>query len=153
MTRILVQFAVPVFAALALAAPASGAVRLDRAERTTIRHINGLRAAHGLAPLRASRPLNRSAERHSTDMWLRSFFDHTSSDGTPFHTRVRRYVGERAVGETIAWLTPRRGVGAAVYRMWRDSPPHLAIMLEPSFRRIGVARRHGMWTADFASAR
>jgi uncharacterized protein YkwD len=153
MTRIIVQFAVPVLAVLALAAPASGAVRLDRAERTTIRHINGLRAAHGLAPVRAARALNRSAEGHSTDMWLRSFFDHASSDGTPFHTRVRRYVGNRAVGETIAWLTRRRGAGATVYRMWRDSPPHLAIMLDPTFRRVGVARRHGRWTADFASRR
>ena len=153
MTRTIVHLAVPVFAVLALAAPASGAVRLDRAERSAIRHINSLRAANGLAPVRAARKLNRSAERHSTDMWLRSFFDHTSSDGTPFHVRVRRYIGERAVGETIAWLTRSRGAGAAVYRMWRDSPPHRAIMLEPSFRRVGVARRHGRWTADFASRR
>ena len=153
MTRTFVLFAVPVLAVLALAAPASGAVRLDRAERSAIRHINGLRASHGLAPVRAARKLNRSAERHSTDMWLRSFFDHTSSDGTPFHIRVRRYIGRRAVGETIAWLTSKRGAGATVYRMWRDSPPHRAIMLEPSFRRIGVARRHGRWTADFASRR
>ena len=153
MTRTIVQFAVPVLTVLVLAAPASGAVRLDRAERNAIRHINDLRAAHGLAPLRASRKLNRSAERHSTDMWLRSFFDHTSSDGTPFHIRVRRYIGDRSVGETIALLNVSRGAGARVYRMWRDSPPHLAIMLEPGFSRIGVARRHGRWTADYASRR
>jgi uncharacterized protein YkwD len=153
MTRTIVQFAVPVFAVLVLAAPAGGAVRLDRAERSAIRHINGLRAAYGLAPVRPARKLNRSAERHSTDMWLRAFFDHSSSDGTPFHIRVRRYVGQRAVGETIAWLTRQPDAGAAVYRMWRDSPPHRAILLEPGFRRIGVARRHGRWTADFASPR
>jgi uncharacterized protein YkwD len=154
MTRTtIVQFAVPIFALLALAAPASGAVRLDRAERSTIHHINSFRAAHGLAPVRKARALNRSAERHSSDMWMRSFFNHTSSDGTPFHVRVRRYVGERAVGETIALISRQRRVGAAVYRMWRDSPPHRAIMLEPGFRRIGVARVHGRWTADFASSR
>ena len=153
MTRCIVQFAVPVLAALALAAPASGAVRLDRAERSAIGNINALRASYGLAPVRPARSLNRSAERHSTDMWLRSFFAHESSDGTPFHIRVRRFVGRRAVGETIAWLTRRRDAGTTVYRMWRDSPPHRAIMLEPGFRRIGVARRHGLWTADFASAR
>src|SRR5688572_14350651 len=135
MTRTIVQFAVPVLAVLTLAAPASGAVRLDRAERSAIRNINALRAAHGLAAVRPARALNRSAERHSTDMWLRSFFAHDSSDGTPFHIRVRRYVGRRAVGETIAWLSTRRGAGDAVYRMWRDSPPHRAIMLEPAFRR------------------
>jgi uncharacterized protein YkwD len=86
-------------------------------------------------------------------MWLRSFFGHGSSDGTPFDVRVRRYVGDRAVGETLAWLTGRRAVARRVVRMWRDSPPHRAILLAPGFRRIGIARRHGLWTADFASRR
>ena len=172
MTRTLVQFAVPVFAVLALAAPASGAVRLDRAERSAIRHINALRASYGLAPVRAARKLNRSAERHSTDMWLGSFFDHTSSDGTPFHIRVRRYVGERSVGETIAWLTQHRGVGggrlphvARLAAAPRDPagaglPPHRrrppARPLDGRLRLQAIARNRraeAKSTPDFASRR
>jgi uncharacterized protein YkwD len=153
MTRILLQFAVLTLALTALAAPAGGAVRLDRAERSAIRHINAFRAHHGLPGLRRSRALNRSAERHSTDMWRRAFFGHSSSDGTPFHLRVRRFVGDGSVGETLAWLSRHRGVGRTVVRMWIDSPPHRAILLERGFRRVGVARRHGRWTADFASRR
>jgi uncharacterized protein YkwD len=153
MTRTIVQFVVLALALLAFAAPAGGAVRLDRAERAAIRHINALRGFYGLHAVRRSRALNRAAERHSTDMWRRSFFDHMSSDGTAFDVRVRRYVGDRAVGETLAWLTRRRGVGRAVVGMWRDSPAHRAILLAPGFRRVGIARRHGLWTADFASGR
>jgi len=145
------KIAVVPLALMAFAAPSGAAVRLDRAERAAIRHINAFRAQHGLPALRRIRALNRSAEEHSTDMWLRSFFDHPSSDGTPFDVRVRRYVGNRSVGETLAWLSGGSDVGAAVARMWRESPPHRAILLEPSFRRIGMARRHGRWTADFAS--
>ena len=40
----------------------------------------------------------------------RGFFDHTSSDGTPFDTRVRRYTRMGTVGETLA---ARPGAGAA----------------------------------------
>ena len=151
--RTLIKIAVLPLAFVAFSAPAGGAVRLDRAERAAIRHINAFRAQHGLPAVRRARALNRSAEVHSTDMWLRSFFDHPSSDGTPFDVRVRSYVGNRSVGETLAWLSRGRRVGAAVARMWRQSPPHRAILLERSFRRIGMARRHGLWTADFASRR
>jgi uncharacterized protein YkwD len=153
MTRTLVKLAVLPLAFVTLAAPAAGAVRLDRAERSAIRHINAFRAQYGLPAVHRAGPLNRSSEAHSTDMWLRSFFDHRSSDGTPFDVRVRRYVGNRAVGETLAWLTRRRGVAAHVVQMWVQSPPHRAILLGPAFRRIGIARRHGLWTADFASRR
>jgi uncharacterized protein YkwD len=152
MTRTLFLFAA-LLLALVGAGPAGAAVRLDRAERSAIRHINAFRAAHGVPSVRPLRALNRAAERHSEDMAHGRFFSHTSSNGTPFDRRVRRYVGARAVGETLAWLTRRQGVGRDIVQMWIDSPPHRAILLERSFRRIGVARRHGMWTADFAGRR
>jgi hypothetical protein len=45
--------------------------------------------------------------------------------------------------------------------MWLASPPHRAILLDPRFRRIGIARRWGrlggakqaVVTADLASRR
>ena len=109
--------------------------------------------------MRALRPLNRAADRHSQDMLRSDFFDHPSSDGTPFDRRVRRFYDARMVGETLASLPRRRGGAAVVVQMWMNSAVHRAIVLEPGFRRIGVARRWGtlgaernaVVTADFAS--
>jgi len=153
MTRTPFLFAVLSLALLAAEMPAGAAVRLDRAERAAIRQINHFRAAYGRPAVYPARALNRSAEAHSTDMARRNFFAHTSSDGTPFDVRIRRYVGRRSVGETLAWHTSKRGIARRIVGMWRNSPPHRAILLQGNFRRIGIARRHGMWTADFASRR
>ena len=153
MTRTPFLFAVISLVFLTTELPAGAAVRLDRAERAAIRHINNFRAAHGRPPVYAARSLNRSAEAHSADMARRNFFAHTSSDGTPFDVRIRRYIGRGAVGETLAWHTRKRRIARTIVSMWINSAPHRAILLQGNFRRIGVARRHGMWTADFASRR
>ena len=126
-----------------------------------IRIINDLRARSGLGRVRASRSLSRAAESHTRDVLQSDLFSHTSSDGTPFDRRVRRYVNARAVGETIAALGQRRGGASTVVRMWMESPPHRAILLSSQFGRIGIARRWGVLggagqtvvTADFASRR
>ena len=144
------------------AAPRAGAsARLSHTERAMVRLINQVRAGNGLSRLRTSRALCRSAEAHSRDMLRRDFFDHPSSDGTPFDRRVRRYVNARSVGETLAMLGQRHGGAATVVRMWIESPPHRAVLLGSSFKRIGIARRWGtlgaageaVVTADFASGR
>jgi uncharacterized protein YkwD len=145
----------------ALAAPAAGSARHDATEFAVIRHVNAFRSAYGLPRVRPNRSLSRAADEHSRDMLRRDFFSHSSSDGTPFDHRVRRFSGASTFGETLALLgTPRAGA-ATVVRMWRDSPSHRAILLSGQFRRVGVARRRGTlggaWqsviTADFASAR
>jgi uncharacterized protein YkwD len=54
-----------------------------------------------------------------------------------------------------------RGSAHRVVRMWMDSPPHRAILLSGSYRRIGIGKRVGslgsskacMVTADFSSKR
>jgi|SRR5215208_903393 len=142
--------------ALALPAPATAAGRHDRVERSVIRHINAVRHANGLASVRPWRALRRAAEEHSRDMARADFFDHPSSDGTPFDVRVRRYVGSRPIGETLAALSGG-GQAARVVQMWMDSPPHRAILLEGTFRRIGLARHRSgfgmLFTADFAGPR
>ena len=160
--------AVPILAVLAAAltaaagpaAPrADAAARLTHTERTTIRLINDVRSRNGLGRLRISAALCRAADTHSRDMLRGDFFDHASSDGTPFDRRIRRYTGARRVGETLAALGQRHGGAAAVVRMWMASPPHRAVLLDAGFRRIGLARRWGtlgsagqaVVTADFAS--
>ena len=142
--------------ALACAAPAGAAARHDRVERSVIRHINAIRTANGLPHVRPWHALRHAAEEHSRDMARANFFDHPSSDGTPFAVRVRRYVGSRPIGETLAALTGG-GQAARVVQMWMNSPPHRAILLERAFRRIGLARHRSgfgmLFTADFAGHR
>ena len=87
------------------------------------------------------------------------FFDHDSSSGASFASRIRRYTSAGLVGETLALLGRRRGLAFDVVRMWMNSPPHRAVLLTPGFRRIGIGRRWGdmsgagssVVTADFAS--
>ena len=147
-------------AASGLTAPiASGKAGLSRSEHAMIRVLNSVRSQHGLRRLRPSRSLNLAAEAHSGDMLARNFFAHDSSDGTPLDRRLRRYANARTVGETLAALRPRPGIGRTVVQMWMDSPPHRAVLLSPAFRRIGISHRSGMLngfgmsvvTADFAS--
>ena len=147
MTRIALTSAVALVAALAVAPTATAGPRLTGFERQVIRGLNDARAQHGLP------------QRHSRDMLRSDFFDHPSSDGTPFDRRVRRYQNARMVGETLAALPQRRGGADEVVRLWLDSAVHRAIILDGGFRRVGVARRWGslgsaenaVITADFAS--
>jgi uncharacterized protein YkwD len=148
-------FAVPA------AASAGSSARLDQKERAIIRGINHQRANHGLAPVRASARLSRAADFHSWEMLDANYFAHASRDGGSFDERVRRFVNKRALGETLAMLGGGCGRGSArrVVRMWMDSPPHRAILLSGSYRRVGVGKRVGslgsskacMVTADFSS--
>ena len=141
------------FLSISCAAPAQAAP--TRAERSLLVTINNVRAAHGLAPLRIDRKLERAARAHSRDMVRRGYFDHGD-----FATRVSRF-GARGplLGENIAWGTGRRGTAAGIVAAWLASPPHRANLLRPGFRRIGIGRVVGRFyglggarvvTADFA---
>lgn len=149
-----------------LAAPPTDAAaagsRMDRTERRIVKLINSYRARHGRPRLRASGRLNRAADRHSREMLAHDFFAHSSRNGTAASTRVRRSSRARTVGENIAFIgAGERRAARRVVGMWIGSPPHRAVLLNSSFRRIGVGRRGGdlggsrgdAFTADFASRR
>ena len=133
---------------------------LDHAEIALVRTINTERARRGLRVLRPSRKLSRSADRHTRDMLRRGRLDHFSWDGTSFPSRLRAVVSWSRLGEVLAW-TAHRPHSRTVVRMWLRSPPHRAQILDPSYRRIGVARRRGAmqgrsgyaFTVDLASHR
>jgi uncharacterized protein YkwD len=143
------------------AASANSGARLDQKERAIIRGINHQRAKHGLAPVLASARLSRAANYHSWEMLDANYFAHTSRDGGSFDERVRRFVNKRALGEALAYLGGSCGRGSArrVVRMWMNSPPHRAILLSGTYRRVGIGKRVGslgsgkacMVTADFSS--
>lgn len=137
--------------------------RLDRAERAMLRSVNRLRSARALPRLVTSGPLARAARGHTGDMLARDFFDHGSSDGTPFGQRVWRHTRARKIGENLGWHsepdTPR--VARMIVSNWMRSPHHRRILLTRGFRRIGIASERGtlfgapatVFTADFASRR
>jgi uncharacterized protein YkwD len=141
------------------AAHARGAA-LDGTERKVVRLVNRIRASHGLRRLRVSAGLARAASDHTGDILRADYFSHSSSDGTPMPTRVRRYTRAQWVGETIAVASRGRGLARLVVRMWMASPGHRAVLLAPAGRRIGVGTARGMLggarraviTADLASA-
>ena len=143
-------------------AQAAGA-RLDRAERALLREINRTRRAYGLRRLNRNRRLQHSADYHCWDMLNANFFAHTSSNGTSFERRVKRYTRKRRLGENLAYVPSQDARHAAVQivQMWMNSAGHRAALLSHSFSRVGVARRIGKWgdfrvavyTADFASKR
>jgi uncharacterized protein YkwD len=152
-------FVLVAFTAGLAARPADARERATSLERKVIRLVNTVRVRHRLPPLLTSRRLGHVARLHSADMVRRGLLSHVSSDGTDMFDRVRRHFPARRAGETVAAVHGRRGLAGTVVRLWLASPPHRAVVLDASFRRLGVGGRRGMlqsnpatyFTADFAA--
>lgn len=143
----LAVFAVLVPAAGGQARPSSGS------EASLLRTMNGVRASHGLAPLRVDLRLVRAARGHSADMMRRQYFAHGSVAGRALAAGARGPV----FGEDLAWGTAASAQW--VVDRWLASPAHRAVLLRPGFRRVGVGIVFGTFaghggaavvTADFA---
>jgi uncharacterized protein YkwD len=105
--------------------------------------INALRAGRGLARLRLHGRLGAAARAHSQQMARRGFFSHRSADGSTFGQRVQRYYGAAgfrywSAGENLIWssgpLDP-----SGVVDSWLQSPGHRKVLLDASWRELGVA--------------
>jgi uncharacterized protein YkwD len=103
--------------------------------------LNEIRAAHGLAPLTLCPSLSAAARAHTRDMVAKGYFDHSSSNGTPFWKRIRSYYPEGSrtwsVGENLLW-TSGTMTAAASLKAWMASPEHRANILNPIWRQIGI---------------
>jgi uncharacterized protein YkwD len=121
----------------------SGPATTVAAEGSLDASLAALRAANGLAPLRADPVLARVAAAHAADMEARGFFDHRSPDGTDPGSRARAG-GCRwgAVAENIAW---GQGTELAAFAGWQGSPEHLPNMLGRAYRIYGVGEAGGYW--------
>ena len=130
--------------------------QLSSAERSLLTAINSARAAAGVAPLRATAPLNNAALWQSQVLARAGILDHTSPDGSTLLDRLARVRWHgSAAGEDLAVAsTP-----ASAVAMWMQSPGHRENLLRASFRSVGVGLARGVWngrsafyvTADFAS--
>jgi len=105
--------------------------------------VNGERAARGLAAVDPAGALEAAARRHATDMVARRYFAHVSPTGGTVDKRARRagYLTAPCwvVGEDLGWAPPDAATAQAVVEAWMDSPSHRAVILDGSFRDIGIA--------------
>ena len=99
--------------------------------------VNQIRRAHGLARLRPSFSLFRSARHYARRMIRSDYFGHQA--------RIRVARRFRLAGETLAWhsgwrLSPRQTVW-----QWMRSPSHRAVLLSSRFTRLGVGQSRGRY--------
>lgn len=148
--------ALPAAASAQSCARASAAA--DRATVSELRGalhclVNAIRDDHDLAPVERSWRLELAAQRHSRDMVTRGYFSHVSPGGATLEQRVMRTGYARdahtwALGEDIGWATGRGASPKSLVEAWMDSPPHQAIILQGTFRELGVGISHGVPDGD-----
>jgi uncharacterized protein YkwD len=139
---------------LAPAAPVQTGV-----ETAIVREINRVRRQHGLRSVRSNRGLLRVARSHSLQMLAHDALSHDSFTGVSFTARLRGAGRHRRYGETLAWTPDGSASATAIVRLWLQSAPHRAVLLDGRLRRIGVARVAGVLgrqqgaavTADWSS--
>jgi len=116
------------------AVPAAGSMNTAIAQR-----VNQARLQHGLPRLKLTPALSDAAAAHCGEMLAGQGLSHGA-----LKQRLRRYLAAGSYGETIAWMPIGAASGpGAVVRAWMNSPPHRAVLLSRSFRRIGVAAKRG----------
>jgi uncharacterized protein YkwD len=120
-------------AVLALA-PAAHARQHERELRAL---VNGERAGHGVAGLRHSPALARSAQRFARLLLRRGVLAHGARIAAP---RRFRFLGENLALVGGGTPQPGRAVG-----LWRRSPGHRAVMLDRKMRSVGIGRATGLF--------
>jgi uncharacterized protein YkwD len=98
--------------------------------------INGARARHGLAPLRSSDRLHRSASAFAGHLMRTQRFAHSNRN----HASSRF----RTLGEMLAiHIGSPRWQPRAVVHAWLHSAAHRALMLSRKFRYAGTGHSRG----------
>lgn len=134
----------------------SQAQSYDAEETQFLELINQYRAQNGVGPLELSSSLSVAAERHSEDMATYGFFSHTTQQSSYYPTgsthaervTAEGYPPNNYTGENIATgYTTAEEVLAA----WQASPDHNAIMLDGTYKAIGIGEVGSYWTTTFGS--
>jgi uncharacterized protein YkwD len=115
-------------------APAAHAGQHERELRAL---VNGERAGHGVAGLRHSPALTRSAQRLARHLLRRGVLAHGARIAAP-----RRF---RRLGENLALVGGPAPRPDRAVQLWLRSPGHRGVMLDRRMRRIGVGRASGMF--------
>ena len=125
----------------------------DRMAEEVLELLNLERAQHDLSPVVANPQLTKAAEDFGCRMIAGKFFAHRdpeSGDG-PAERAVKASYRFYSVGENLA-----AGPSSAseVMKLWMESPPHRSIILDPTWREVGIAVRTGgehsiYWVQEF----
>ena len=143
---VMIALAAPSAVAQAAACP-SAAQPVGTAPAATVEAavaclVNGERSERGLVAVERAGALEAAARRHAADMVARRYFAHVSPTGGTVDKRARRagYLTAPCwvVGEDLGWAPPDAATAQAVVDAWMDSPSHRAVILDPSFRDIGI---------------
>ncbi len=110
-------------------------------ETQLLRLTNQERQKSGLAPLKLSAQLSRSAQSHALDMAKNNYFSHTGRNGSKIGDRAKAsgYKYSR-VGENIA---AGRSTAEGTMKQWMNSSGHRANILNPKFTEIGFGYANG----------
>jgi uncharacterized protein YkwD len=168
MSRRILLLALALLASAVICAAATGAVpppvRSARVVRgpfgsAVLRSLNRVRKQHRLPSLSFDPRMSRAASRYSRAMARHGFFSHGAWTSRVAHAAGRGF----AIGEVLGWLEPASPHVEArwVVQAWLRSPEHRRVLLDRTFRRVGIGRavggesgRHAaVYTVDFASAR
>jgi uncharacterized protein YkwD len=129
--------------ACAFAADVLGAAPPLAVEAAVSCLVNAERAARGLGAVEHASALELSARRHANDMVARGYFAHVSPTGGTVDKRARRagYLSAPcwSLGEDLGSAPAAVASAQAVVDAWMESPGHRAVILDPSFRDIGIA--------------
>ena len=133
-------------ASAATASPVARTVSLRSLESGVLAQINTIRAEHGLAQLRLSRPLSQVAALHTQEMAVDGYFAHESADGSAFWRRIEGFYPSASVhfwsvGENLLWSSPDIDAEGAL-SSWMHSPEHRQNLLDPRWRDVGIAAVH-----------
>jgi uncharacterized protein YkwD len=115
-------------------APAAQAGQHERELRAL---VNGERAGHGVAGLRHSPALARSAQRFARHLLRRGVLAHGARIGPPGRFRL--------VGENLALVGGDAPQPDLAVQLWLRSPGHRGVMLHRGMRRVGVGRATGLF--------
>ena len=97
--------------------------------------VNEERRKYHLKPLSADEKMKAVARAHSTDMFARGYFAHTTPDGiNPFQRMKKANISYRNAGENLALAKTL----AEAHQGLMNSPSHRAAILNPVFGRVGI---------------
>lgn len=111
--------------------------------------VTAERESRGRRALTERETLRKAAERHARDMVGRRYFSHVSPGGSRLLDRVRRagYLRKARrydVGEALGWGADVDSSPRALVEALLDSPEHRALLLDRSFRDIGIGVAFGV---------
>ncbi len=140
--RLLRLVALPIIAvtALGFALLSGGCTIQVQIENNIGQGINQIRARAGLPPLTADPRLAAVARDRAQDMANLNYFSHSPPDGCPVRCLIERSgITPGWTGEVMAWdTTSVAGTAAMSVSMWSNSPPHIAVIDNRCFTRMGA---------------